>query len=600
MKIELTGFGGIAPKKHPKFLTQHEAQAAANCELLSGAIEGWRALKFTSQLAKAGDIKTIYRMDDGTWLHWTEEVNVVRGPITTDTLERTYFTGTDQPRVTSNTLADIGGSNEYPESSYKLGLPIPAGAPVATLSGTHTSPSSTAYVYTFVTGWGEESPPSAISNTVSADFATGTVDITNMDFPVPSPDYNITTYRLYRIATGSSTAEYLFVDDVVVNNSSPQFSDSVLNADLGEVLPSTDWYAPPTDMVGLTGMANGMMAGFVGNTIYFSEPYFPHAWPTKYSLNIDHPIIGLESFGNSLVVLTQGYPYVITGVHPSAMSMSVHSELQPCINARGTVKLMDGVVYRSPDGLYYIGSAGAHLLTRDHYSRNVWRDLNPESGQAGTYDGRYIGFFDFTEKGIIFGPKDTKESKLRELDFLGTSAYSDTNGDQLFLSIQDSVTLITSIYEFNAGTGRLTFTWRSKLLTSGRNTKITAAKIKGDYGVTLTPEELQDLLDEQAAIIAINDALIAAGDLQGAINSYAINERAINDDILLTIPQVPENTSFIARYFVDAVMVHEIEVVNDKPLRLPRVEGSDHYIEVVGKYAIYEIILGSSIKDLSL
>jgi len=123
--------------------------------------------------------------------------------------------------------------------------------------------------------------------------------------------------------------------------------------------------------------------------------------------------------------------------------------------------------------------------------------------------------------------------------------------------------------------------------------------IKGDYGVALTPEELQDLLDEQIAIEAINATLIL-GDVEGSMNSYAINEQGINNDILLDIPSVPTNTSFIARYFVDDVMVIETEVSDDKPLRLPRVSGSDHYIEVVGQYAIYEIILASSIKELAL
>ena len=599
MKVELTGFGGIAPKKHPKFLNQHEAQVAENCRVVSGAIEGWRQSRFDAQLAKSGDIKTIYQMDDGTWLHWTEEVNVVRGSITTDTLERTYFTGTDVPRVTSNTLADIGGSDEFPESSYKLGLPIPTAAPTAALNGTHTTPADTAYVYTFVTGWGEEGPPSAVSNTVAADFDTGSVDLTTMDFPVPSTDYNITKYRIYRISVGTSGAEYLYVGEVLVNNNTPQYNDSVLAADLGEVMPSDDWYAPPADMIGLTGMANGMMAGFVENTIYFCEPFLPHAWPTKYSVSTDYPIVGLGSFGDSLVVLTKGYPYILTGVHPGAMSMEVYSELQPCINSRGTVKLDDGVVYRSPDGLYYIGSKGARLITKNHYSRSAWRDLNPEAGQAGTYDGRYIGFFDFTEKGIIFGVHDSEETKLRELDFLATSVYSNPDGDKYYMSLRDPVTLITSIYEFNAGTNRLTYRWRSKLLTGGKRVKITAAKIKGDYGVALSAEELQDLLDEQTAIEALNAALLL-GDILGSMNSYAINEQAINGDILLEIPTLPTNTSFIVKYFVDNVEVRETEVINDRPIRLPRVEGSDHYIEVIGKYAIYEIILASSVKELAL
>lgn len=598
-KITLQGFGGIAPRKHPKFLTQHEAQVADNCQLLSGALEGWRTSRLDAALAKSGNIKTIHQMEDGTWLHWTEEVNVVRGSITNDTLERTYFTGTDKPRVTSNAMADIGGSDEFPESSYILGVPAPTAAPTAATVGTHTTPVSTAYVYCFVSGWGEEGPPSPASNIVGADHTTGTIDLTTMDFPVPATDLNITLYRIYRVATGTAGAEYLFVADVAVNSNTPQYNDGINTENLGEVLPSTDWYPPPTTMIGLTGMANGMMAGFADNTVYFCEPFLHHAWPEGYSLNVDSDIIGLGAFGNNLVVLTKGYPYIITGIHPASMSMSKHTELQPCVTGRGTVQMMDGVVYRSPDGLYYIGSHGSRLLTKEKYTRNIWSDLHPEEGQSGYYDGRYIGFFDFTERGIVFGPKDSEESQLRELDFLATAVFSNPDGDRLYLGIQNQDTLATSVYEFNAGSDRLIYTWRSKLLTSGRSIKMTACKIKGNYGITLTDAELAALAAEQAAIIAINDATIAAETTNGSINDYAINGKPINGDDLLEIPALPVNTSFVLKYYVDDILVHEADVISDKPVRLPRVSGSDHYIEISGKYYIYEVILGQSIRDLA-
>ena len=126
----------------------------------------------------------------------------------------------------------------FRSSSYKLGLPKPASALTAALNGTHTTPADTAYVYTFVSGWGEEGPPSEASNTVAADFSTGTVDLTTMEYPVPATDLNITKYRIYRIATSVSNSEYLYVGEVIVNNNSPQFNDSVLGSDLGEVLPT--------------------------------------------------------------------------------------------------------------------------------------------------------------------------------------------------------------------------------------------------------------------------------------------------------------------------------------------------------------------------
>ncbi len=599
-KINILGFGGIAPVKHQKFLTKNEAQIADNCHLLSGALEGWRSLRSDVSLAKSGDIKTIYQMESGTWLHWTEVVSVAKSAIKGDTLERTYFSGTDLPRVTSNALADIGGDNKFPESSYKLGIPAPTAAPTAALNGTHTTPADTAYVYCFVSGWGEEGPPSPVSNIVAADFSTGSVDLTALDYPVPATDLNITTYRIYRIASSVSNSEYLFVADVLVNNSTPQYNDSVTSANLGGIMPSTNWYPPPTTLLGLTNMANGMMAGFSGNTVYFCEPFLPHAWPSGYTINVDYDIVGLGVFMNSLVVLTKGFPYIVTGIHPNSMSMSIHTDLQPCVNIRSIVSMDQGVIYSSPEGLYYIGSKGARLITKSKYSRNIWSELRPELSTSSYYDGRYICFFDFTAKGIIFGPEDPDESRLRELNFAATSLFLNTNGSKLYLGIQDANSGVTSINEFNAGGDKLTYLWRSKLLNSGKSTKITACKIKGDYGGNLNASEQAALDAEIAAVISSNGTLISTGATKGSMNEKAVNKLPVNGDTLSAIPQQPTSNSFIFKYYVDDTLVHEQAVYDDKPFRLPRVAGIDHYLEVIGKFPVYEVILGQSIRDLVL
>lgn len=96
------------------------------------------------------DVVTIYPMDiDGShggpfWLHWVfselgdyaEEVDVARGPVLGDTEERTYFTGTDRPRVTTLEMATddyelppgvLPGA--YPYTSLPLGIISPGEAP---------------------------------------------------------------------------------------------------------------------------------------------------------------------------------------------------------------------------------------------------------------------------------------------------------------------------------------------------------------------------------------------------------------------------------------------------------------------------------------
>ncbi|MGL1400235.1 hypothetical protein ACSTI4_24935, partial [Vibrio parahaemolyticus] len=73
---------------------------------------------------------------------------------------------------------------------------------------------------------------------------------------------------------------------------------------------------PPAGLRGLTAMPNGMMAAFDGKDLYFCEPYLPHAWPASYTLTTDFPIVGLGAFGTSLVVMTTGNLYLVSGTAP--------------------------------------------------------------------------------------------------------------------------------------------------------------------------------------------------------------------------------------------------------------------------------------------
>lgn len=102
-------------------------------------------------------------------------------------------------------------------------------------------------------------------------------------------------------------------------------------------------------------MANGVMVGFRDNEVYFSEPYLPHAWPARYRLTVDYPIVALGSFGTTIVVATEGRPFLITGSHPESMSQLELDLIEPCVSARSMASMGHGVVYASRNGLVYVG-----------------------------------------------------------------------------------------------------------------------------------------------------------------------------------------------------------------------------------------------------
>jgi hypothetical protein len=94
-----------------------------------------------------------------TWLTWEEVVNVVLSPNANDPDGRFYFSSDSfEPRMSTYTLAV--NSLPYPTAWYSLGTAAPTVAPTVAHTGGTGATESRSYVYTYVTTYGEESPPS--------------------------------------------------------------------------------------------------------------------------------------------------------------------------------------------------------------------------------------------------------------------------------------------------------------------------------------------------------------------------------------------------------------------------------------------------------
>lgn len=188
--LRVTGFSGVVPRRGARLLEQNQAQVAVNCRLTSGYIGPLKQPKLVYSPGVSG-IKSIYRMTNGTsdfWLAWSKEVDAVKGPIAGDTTYRTYYTGDNEPRVTDLTLATAG--TPYPKSCYVLGVYPPANAAAVSHGSGSGASESRAYVYTFVTQWGEESQPSPASSVVAGTVG-GTWTIASMD-TAPSNTFAVT------------------------------------------------------------------------------------------------------------------------------------------------------------------------------------------------------------------------------------------------------------------------------------------------------------------------------------------------------------------------------------------------------------------------
>jgi hypothetical protein len=189
---------------------------------------------------------------------------------------------------------------------------------------------------------------------------------------------------------------------------------------------------------------------------------------------MDYPVVGLGVYGASLVVLTKGSPYVISGSHPDSMSAEKVELDQACVSKRSIVSMGGGVIYASPDGLMYVGAGGSKILTEGWYTRDEWQALNPSTITGRWTDGKYIGMHATGS----FLMNSLEDAEFVTFDDIATAAYVDKVNDTLFMA-KDGV-----IRKFNAGTAK-TFTWRSRMVLANKRPAPKCAKVEAlAYPVT--------------------------------------------------------------------------------------------------------------------
>lgn len=566
-------------------------------------------------------LQTIYLFGKNTatehWLTFNKDVDIARSPIPGDLLERTYFTGLDQPRVTDNTIVDQSGEWPFPQKSFFLGVPVPTGAPVLTIDagGVGTVVRDLTYVYTFVNGYGEEGPPSP-PKTISAVKSDETVNFNSLD-QSPAVDWNLVSWRIYRVAVGATGQDFQFLKEVTINLSVPQSQDTTPHDDtvLAEVLSTTSFDPPPVNLKGIIVLPNGIMLGFLGNQVYISEPFKPHAWPSKFIKSVDFTIVAIGNYGQTAVIATDGTPYRLAGIESSNMTLSQIHVDQPCTSKRGMVSSEVGALYPSADGLMRVGPGISEILTIPYFDQDEWQKLKPRTIHASFHDGRYHGFFD---TGLVNGELqgsgfiiDTRErgSFYSTLDFYRYASYQSREDDELFLVRYLNLTAAvdaSDIEQWEAGGSKLSYKWRSKSFEVNP-AGFTAAKIEADYQAALSQAEIDAINAQRTADIAANDALLTNPEaLPGPMNNHAMNGLAMNGDglgIITLLPGQAETTTFKLYGAVtgesNVILRHTETVSNNKPFRM---DGKKRYrkieIELLGRVNVREVNIATSVGEL--
>jgi hypothetical protein len=478
--IRLEDFGGLIPRQSARLIPDQASTVARNVKLLSGEIRGLRVPRLLQDFSLlAYEVKRAYRWEwvdeDGVatefWQTFADpNTDVVRSSILNDSFDRYYWTSPTLTQPMYNTRVRITNG----DPPYYLGVPQPDQAPVCTEStvGVSTIIYTRAYVYTFVSAYGEEGPPS--EPTLISVAADSEVTLSNLDItPADAANRNIVKRHIYRTVSGNASTSYFYVGEVN-DMTTTTFLDDVAEdvVSLNPILESIFWQPPPR-MDGWVMMPNGYMVGWRGKTICFSEPYRPHAWPVEYQISTEFEIVGMAVWGTALVIGTKSQPYIGQGVTPQSFTSQKMDAVEPCLSRRGMVATVAGAYYPSLNGLVMVNAGGINVITTDVLTKEEWEDYNPRNIFAAPLGLQYIAF-NAPDFGFVFNPTEPR-TKFIELDFFDqvTSVTTDKYTGNVYILRAGRV------FEWDPNTEeRLYWQWRSKEFHFPKPVNLGAVKIK--------------------------------------------------------------------------------------------------------------------------
>ena len=482
--IMVEKFAGMIPIADDRALPDDYASFCENTALYSQILKGFAIPKLlhttTSPTARyvyriPNDYTKVGLYEPSFWMEFQHpDTTVVRAPVTEDVYDRYYWVEPGQP-PRYNTAARIRAG----QPSYLLGIPGPAVAPGVTPSGGVSSIVVTrAYLYTWVSAFGEEGPvsPATVKNGKQDDSWAIT-----MTAPTAADTASraLAKTRLYRTVTGATgVASYFLVAelDIATLAYTDVLADTVVTGQ--SLLQSTTWAAPPTTLQGIVAMPNGILCGWSGSDVYFSEPYRPHAWPVEYGVTTEYPIIGMAVLNQSAILCTSNFPSVVTGSHPSGMAVQKIDMNEPCLSRGSIVTGTSGVYYASQNGLMQISPSGLASVTKELIGTRGWLELvNPPGLRAVRYSGVYLAF-DCSKQDDQFGgiidPANDRVAFTRVRNLVPVDNIIDERWSGRALLIADG-----EVYEFDPPfeTEQYPYTWKSKRFRWRKPTNFGALKV---------------------------------------------------------------------------------------------------------------------------
>lgn len=465
MNTTLSSFGGIIPRMSEHSLGPTQATMAHDALLRDGRLEAWRE---RAHFADAVSGARSFHLHGCCVISWPD---VVTAAELSPDWTRFYTTGVD-----GGGLKVVEITRGCHPTYYAAGVPAPLTPPKAEATcECSREADARSYVYTYVNRWGEESAPSPASNIVRVNDGT---PVTVSGIATPPDGYGIVAANIYRATTGFRPADgkiqkpqtaFLYV--TTIEFPSMSFVDTFPAVALGPAIETQYDRTPPIGMQGVVSIRDQIrLAGFRRNRVFFSEPFQPHNWPTKYDLTLDYHIRHMGELDQKLYVTTDAFPYIIDASscdeNRCSPVVSVETPLPDigCRYANAAVMTPHGYIYASTMGIVLLGSNGTwHLLTAKWFGEREWQKLRPDTIRMAYWEGFLLFATDMATfllniNGDPYG--DMESAELVTLSDKPVACLVSNTGKLLLL--EDD-----TVWAWDSADSLRPYHWRSRPLTGG-------------------------------------------------------------------------------------------------------------------------------------
>jgi len=473
--MRINDFKGEVPARDVRLLPANYARSAVNVDLDKGTIR---------------PLSDLLDQDPAAWM-FVNEAGVDVVPANISGVNRLL----------------VSGLTGYPEArqgitTRRWGVVAPATIPAVSVAGTPAAGAgvvdSPSYRYSFVTAWGEES---ALSDaTMPVDVREGEhIALSNFSVPTLVDSGNEIVYiRVYRLAsteTGSTAYQWVpmrtAVDgasayDVSTNDItgiSTQLYDvnsaqDALNSNLSDVAITAGWDPPPDGAAGGVEYTNGVYALFKNKTVYLSVGGYYYAFPASgvldYTFETQYAIVGLGTYNHQLIVCTEAFPDVISGIDPASASRSSLNYHFPCLAKKSILSLPYGVFYFSGDGGVIVDGSSARLVTGHLFTRTQWQAYPLSDAICGYWRGKIFVFFSGQTYGFVLDLDLSYVIRFSDIGQAVTDVFVDPINDQLYLNSANGW------FCWDAGTGTLSATYQTAIV-QGPPATYSAGRVSGNF-----------------------------------------------------------------------------------------------------------------------